>query len=271
MKRRLAAIGLLREMRGRNAKKALAGRGLLDAERVGSRQLDAIARVIMFDERGSGLSDRALGLRRLDERSPDIAAVMDVEGSERALLRGVSEGRRWRSSSPPPGPTVSAVSSSTGRSRAVRTHRRLATRSAEWPENLIEFIGAELRPSGVPRRRHRRRRAQLEMELMEMLRGHAAVVVGLALVVAACGDDDGAADTTELTAEDTPADAAESTAAADGDSTEGVAPPTEAMSAEDAELIDAAAIEALDAGGGVTPGMWIGVWDPAKGTRSTCR
>lgn len=55
-------------------------------------QLDGIARVITFDKRGTGLSDRSLGFGSLEERSRDIAAVMDAAGSERAVLCGVSEG-----------------------------------------------------------------------------------------------------------------------------------------------------------------------------------
>ena len=44
----------------------------------------------------------------------------------------------------------------------------------------------------------------------------------------------------------------------------GTAPPTQQMSAADAELIDDAATTALAAAPD-QPGMWIGVWDPAKG------
>jgi pimeloyl-ACP methyl ester carboxylesterase len=55
-------------------------------------QLDGIARVITFDKRGTGLSERSLGFGSLDERSRDIAAVMDAAGSERAVLCGLSEG-----------------------------------------------------------------------------------------------------------------------------------------------------------------------------------
>jgi len=54
--------------------------------------LDGIARVITFDKRGTGLSDRSLGFGSVEERSRDIAAVMDAAGSKRAFLCGVSEG-----------------------------------------------------------------------------------------------------------------------------------------------------------------------------------
>lgn len=55
-------------------------------------QLDGVARVITFDERGTGLSDRSLGFGSLEERADDIRAVMDAVGSERAFLHGVSGG-----------------------------------------------------------------------------------------------------------------------------------------------------------------------------------
>ncbi len=50
------------------------------------------ARVIMFDKRGTGLSDRDCGLPTMDQRMDDIRAVMDAAGSKRAAVLGVSEG-----------------------------------------------------------------------------------------------------------------------------------------------------------------------------------
>jgi class 3 adenylate cyclase len=49
-------------------------------------------RVILFDKRGTGLSDRVAGAPTLEERSDDIRAVMDAAGSDRAALFGASEG-----------------------------------------------------------------------------------------------------------------------------------------------------------------------------------
>lgn len=49
-------------------------------------------RVIMFDKRGTGLSDRDAGLSAMDERMDDVRAVMDAAGSERASVMGWSEG-----------------------------------------------------------------------------------------------------------------------------------------------------------------------------------
>jgi pimeloyl-ACP methyl ester carboxylesterase len=42
------------------------------------------ARVMIFDKRGTGLSDRVAGAPTLEERSDDIRAVMDAAGTERA-------------------------------------------------------------------------------------------------------------------------------------------------------------------------------------------
>jgi pimeloyl-ACP methyl ester carboxylesterase len=50
------------------------------------------ARLIVFDKRGTGLSDRDVGVPTLEERSDDIRAVMDAARSPRAALVGTSEG-----------------------------------------------------------------------------------------------------------------------------------------------------------------------------------
>jgi pimeloyl-ACP methyl ester carboxylesterase/class 3 adenylate cyclase len=54
--------------------------------------LASFARVIVFDKRGNGLSDRISGTATLEERMDDIRAVMDAVGSERATIFSVSEG-----------------------------------------------------------------------------------------------------------------------------------------------------------------------------------
>jgi pimeloyl-ACP methyl ester carboxylesterase/class 3 adenylate cyclase/DNA-binding CsgD family transcriptional regulator len=55
-------------------------------------RLASFSRLILFDKRGTGLSDRAVGLPTLEERMDDVRAVMDEVGSERAALLGISEG-----------------------------------------------------------------------------------------------------------------------------------------------------------------------------------
>lgn len=57
-------------------------------------RLASFSRLILFDKRGTGLSDRVSDdqLPTLEERMDDVRAVMDAVGSERAALFGYSEG-----------------------------------------------------------------------------------------------------------------------------------------------------------------------------------
>ncbi len=55
-------------------------------------RLSGFARMITFDKRGTGLSDRTTELPTLEERMDDVRAVMDAAGCERADLVGISEG-----------------------------------------------------------------------------------------------------------------------------------------------------------------------------------
>ena len=54
-------------------------------------QLASFSRLILFDKRGMGLSERVRA-GTLEERMEDVRAVMDAAGSEQAALIGVSEG-----------------------------------------------------------------------------------------------------------------------------------------------------------------------------------
>jgi pimeloyl-ACP methyl ester carboxylesterase len=56
------------------------------------RRLATFARVIMFDKRGTGMSDRGSQIFTLEQRMHDVQAVLDQVGSRRATLFGVSEG-----------------------------------------------------------------------------------------------------------------------------------------------------------------------------------
>jgi pimeloyl-ACP methyl ester carboxylesterase/class 3 adenylate cyclase len=56
------------------------------------RRLARFARLITFDKRGMGLSDRSAALPTLEERMDDVRAVMDAAGSGSAVLVGMSEG-----------------------------------------------------------------------------------------------------------------------------------------------------------------------------------
>jgi class 3 adenylate cyclase len=56
------------------------------------RRLASFCRLIRFDKRGTGMSDRVGSLPTLETRMDDVRAVMDAVGSEQAALFGVSEG-----------------------------------------------------------------------------------------------------------------------------------------------------------------------------------
>jgi class 3 adenylate cyclase len=55
-------------------------------------RLASFSRLIMFDKRGTGLSDRVGQVPTLEQRMDDVRAVMDAVGSERASIFGMSEG-----------------------------------------------------------------------------------------------------------------------------------------------------------------------------------
>ena len=55
-------------------------------------RLASFARVIVFDKRGTGLSDPVAAAATLEDRIDDFRAVMEAAGSDRAALMGISEG-----------------------------------------------------------------------------------------------------------------------------------------------------------------------------------
>jgi alpha-beta hydrolase superfamily lysophospholipase len=64
-------------------------------------KLGGFCRVILFDKRGTGLSDRVAHLPHMDERMDDLRAVMDAVGIARASLWGSRKAARLRRCSPP--------------------------------------------------------------------------------------------------------------------------------------------------------------------------
>jgi class 3 adenylate cyclase len=54
--------------------------------------MSRFCRLILFDKRGTGLSDRVTGIPDLETRMDDVRAVMDAAGSKRAAIMGFSEG-----------------------------------------------------------------------------------------------------------------------------------------------------------------------------------
>lgn len=55
-------------------------------------RLAAFSRLILFDKRGTGLSDPVAEVPTLEQRMDDVRAVMDAAGSDRAVILGASEG-----------------------------------------------------------------------------------------------------------------------------------------------------------------------------------
>jgi pimeloyl-ACP methyl ester carboxylesterase len=55
-------------------------------------RLSSFSRLVIFDKRGTGLSDPVAEVPTLEQRTDDIRAVMDAAGSERAAFFGISEG-----------------------------------------------------------------------------------------------------------------------------------------------------------------------------------
>jgi pimeloyl-ACP methyl ester carboxylesterase len=77
-------------------------------------QLASFSRLILFDKRGMGLSERKR-VGTLEERMDDVRAVMDAAVSERAALIGV-----WRRCSSPATPIRSGSGAGSGSCRAPR-------------------------------------------------------------------------------------------------------------------------------------------------------
>src|SRR3954462_12860665 len=55
-------------------------------------RLASFSRLIVFDKRGTGMSDPVVSPPSMDERMDDIRAVMDAVGSQRGTMIGISEG-----------------------------------------------------------------------------------------------------------------------------------------------------------------------------------
>lgn len=56
------------------------------------QRLASFSRLIFFDKRGTGMSDRGSQIFTLEQRMHDVQAILDAVGSKRAALFGISEG-----------------------------------------------------------------------------------------------------------------------------------------------------------------------------------
>jgi pimeloyl-ACP methyl ester carboxylesterase len=112
------------------------------------QRLATFSRLILFDKRGTGLSDRVSDMPTLETRMDDVRAVMDAVGSERAALLGYSEG----------GP-MSALFAATFPARTSALimiggyAARIPTPDYPWaptPEERVRFIEATRQDWGGP-------------------------------------------------------------------------------------------------------------------------
>src|SRR5919109_1257849 len=69
-----------------------------------NQRLASFCRLIVFDKRGTGLSDHAPGPVVLEDTMEDVLAVLDAAGAERPAVYGDLEGAALSALSPPPTP-----------------------------------------------------------------------------------------------------------------------------------------------------------------------
>jgi class 3 adenylate cyclase len=128
------------------------------------RRLASFSRLIVFDKRGTGLSDRvpATEVPILEERMDDVRAVMDAAGSERAALMGVSEGGALSAlfAATYPERTAALVlygafaRTGAGLLTEEELDARLATLERDWPDSIDPAVPA---PSAATDEDYRRR------------------------------------------------------------------------------------------------------------------
>lgn len=91
--------------------------------------LAAFARVIVYDKRGTGLSDRAAAIPAMDTRIADTLAVMDAARSVRPAVLGISEGGKMG---------IALAARHPGRVRALTLYGAFArSPTQEWPPSQV--------------------------------------------------------------------------------------------------------------------------------------
>jgi pimeloyl-ACP methyl ester carboxylesterase len=94
------------------------------------RQLAGFSRLILFDKRGTGASDRRAGIADFDTRLADMLAVMEAARSRRAALFGFSEGGKT---------ALAFTGAHPERVRAVALYGAFAVSPTRaWPEAEVE-------------------------------------------------------------------------------------------------------------------------------------
>ncbi|HVH79061.1 MAG TPA: alpha/beta fold hydrolase [Stellaceae bacterium] len=121
------------------------------------RQLSAFARLILFDKRGTGLSDRQHGVPDVQQRMEDVRAVLDAAGADRPAMLGISEGGMM---------SLLFATTRPERLRALALYGAFAlSPTRAWPESQVEarldlvertWGVAVMPPSVAPSRAHDR-------------------------------------------------------------------------------------------------------------------
>jgi pimeloyl-ACP methyl ester carboxylesterase len=108
-------------------------------------RLAEFSRLILFDKRGMGMSDRVPGATPLDVRMDDVRAVMDAVGSQQAAIMGESEGGQL---------AILFAAAHPERTRALILQgaevRERTDETWPWGENTPEEAEASFR--GIPQR-----------------------------------------------------------------------------------------------------------------------
>lgn len=106
------------------------------------KRLTSFARVIVFDKRGQGLSDRVAEMT-LEERMDDVRAVMDAAGSKQATVYGWSEGGQM---------SLTFAATYPERTSGLVLYGTYASQKADpWdvPQDLFEQFLESWKPTGV--------------------------------------------------------------------------------------------------------------------------
>ena len=128
-------------------------------------RLSAFSRLILFDKRGTGLSDRDVGIATLEERMDDVRAVMDAAGSERAALFGASEGGPMSllfAATYPQRARALVLYGSSARPSRLLSDEEIKLIDLVWGTG--EYLMARYMPRGLPEEVFRGRCARLERQ-----------------------------------------------------------------------------------------------------------
>jgi len=117
-------------------------------------KLASFSRLIVFDKRGTGLSDRVTDAATLEERIDDMRAVLDKIGSERTALLGYSEGGSMCAlfAATYPERTVALIMVGSFARRTFRDDYRCAPTDQEMRQSIDDMLTHWGEPVGLDQR-----------------------------------------------------------------------------------------------------------------------